>query len=156
MKICRDVNELNKRLDRLTGKKIVFTNGVFDIIHPGHIELLEFAGKSGDCLIVGINDDDSVKRLNKGEGRPIYPLDERMKVLAAVEFVDYIIPFSQDTPLALINALCRVDVLVKGGDYKPGEVVGREKVEEAGGKLLLFEFKSAYSTSSLIEKVKSL
>ncbi|MCK5055735.1 MAG: adenylyltransferase/cytidyltransferase family protein [Candidatus Aminicenantes bacterium] len=156
MKICLDINDLNRRLDRLTGKKIVFTNGVFDILHPGHIELLEFAGKSGDCLIVGINDDDSVKRLNKGEGRPIFPLGERMKVLAAIEFVDYIIPFSQDTPLALINGLSRVDVLVKGGDYKPDEVVGRESVEQAGGKLLLFEFKSGYSTSSLVEKVKSL
>jgi D-beta-D-heptose 7-phosphate kinase/D-beta-D-heptose 1-phosphate adenosyltransferase len=156
MKIYRDVNELNRRLHRLAGKKIVFTNGVFDILHPGHIELLEFAKKNGDCLIVGINDDDSVKRLNKGKGRPIFPLNERMEVLAAVEFIDYIIPFSQDTPLTLINALCRVDVLVKGGDYKPGEVVGREKVEEAGGKLLLFEFKSAYSTSALIDKVKSL
>jgi len=156
MKICRDVNELNRRLKHLAGKKIVFTNGVFDIIHPGHIELLEFAKKNGDCLIVGINDDESVKRLNKGEGRPVFPLSERMEVLAAVEFVDYVIPFSQDTPSVLINALCRVDVLVKGGDYKPAEVVGREKVEAAGGQLLLFEIKSAYSTSSLIEKVKSL
>ena len=156
MKICRDVNELNRHLSRLTGKKIVFTNGVFDIIHPGHIELLEFAKKNGECLVVGINDDDSVKRLNKGDERPIFTLNERMEVLEAIEIVDYIIPFSQDTPLELINALCRVDVLVKGGDYKPEEVVGREKVEDSGGKLLLFEFKSAYSTSSLIEKVKSL
>ena len=155
MKIFYDINELNRRLRELKEKKIVFTNGVFDIIHPGHIDLLEFAQKSGNCLVVGINDDDSVRRLDKGAGRPVFPLAERMEVLAAIEFVDFIIPFSQDTPLDLINGLYRVDVLVKGGDYKPAEVVGRTEVEEAGGKLLLFEFKPGYSTSSLIERIKS-
>ena len=155
MKIYYDIDELNRRLSSLNEKKIVFTNGVFDIIHPGHIDLLEFARKSGDCLIVGINDDDSVRRLNKGEGRPVFPLAERMEVLEAIEFVDFIIPFSQDTPFDLINGLFRVDVLVKGGDYKPAEVVGRAEVESAGGKLLLFEFKTGYSTSSLVERIKS-
>jgi len=155
MKIFHDINDLNRRLSSLKEKKIVFTNGVFDIIHPGHIDLLEFAKKNGDYLIVGINDDDSVRRLNKGEERPIFPLAERMEVLEAIEFVDFIIPFSQDTPLDLINGLCRVDVLVKGGDYKPAEVVGRAEVESSGGKLLLVQFKSGYSTSSLIGRIKS-
>ncbi|MCP5105158.1 MAG: adenylyltransferase/cytidyltransferase family protein [bacterium] len=151
MKIFYDVNDLNKELEKLTGKKIVFTNGVFDLIHAGHIELLEFSKNSGDYLILGINDDASVKRF-KGEKRPVYPLAERMEILEAIMYVDFIIPFSQDTPLELIRALHRVDVLVKGGDYKPHEVVGRQEVESAGGKLLLFDFRTHSSTSALLEK----
>jgi D-beta-D-heptose 7-phosphate kinase/D-beta-D-heptose 1-phosphate adenosyltransferase len=154
MKIFNNVNDLNRELQKLTGKKIVFTNGVFDLIHAGHIELLEFAKNSGDYLILGINDDDSVKRL-KGQDRPIYPLAERMEIMAAVMYVDFIIPFSEDTPLELIKGLHRVDVLVKGGDYKPHEVVGREEVESAGGKMLLFDFRTHSSTSDLVEKVKN-
>ena len=153
MKIYYNIDALNAELRKLEGKKIVFTNGVFDLIHAGHIDLLEFARSSGDCLIVGINDDLSVKRL-KGEDRPLYPLAERMEVLEAIMYVDFIIPFSEDTPLELITALHRVDVLVKGGDYKPHEVVGRAEVEAAGGKLLLFDFKTPTSTSQLVEKVK--
>jgi D-beta-D-heptose 7-phosphate kinase/D-beta-D-heptose 1-phosphate adenosyltransferase len=155
MKIFRSIDTLNKRLALLQGKTIVFTNGVFDLLHAGHIELLEFARSSGDCLIVGINDDDSVRRL-KGEGRPVYPLEERMEVLAAVMYVDFIIPFPEDTPLQLINSLLRVDVLVKGGDYKPHEVVGREEVEQAGGKLLLFDFNTSSSTSDILKKIKAI
>ncbi len=155
MKIYNSLSELNKRLQALPGKKIVFTNGVFDIIHPGHIDLLEFAKQSGDYLIVGINDDDSARRLDKGAGRPVFPLAERMEVLEAIEFVDFIIPFSEDTPLQSIKNLHRVDVLVKGGDYRPGTVVGREEVENSGGRLLLFAFKSDYSSSALIDRVKS-
>ncbi|MCK4763207.1 MAG: adenylyltransferase/cytidyltransferase family protein [Candidatus Aminicenantes bacterium] len=155
MKIYKNAAELNKQLSRRAGT-IVFTNGVFDILHPGHIDLLEFARQKGDALVLGINDDDSVKRLNKGEDRPVFPLSERMEVLAAVEFVDFIIPFSQDTPLELIRSLSRVDIMVKGGDYRPEEIAGREEVEKGGGKLFLFEFKSDYSTSSLIKKVKTL
>ncbi len=153
MKIFYNAAELNKEMQKLTGKKIVFTNGVFDLLHAGHIDLLEFAKNSGDYLIVGINDDDSVGRI-KGEGRPIYPLAERMEVLEAVMYVDFIIPFSQDTPLELIKSLYRVDVLVKGGDYKSHEVVGRKEVEEAGGKLLLFDFRTHGSTTALINKLK--
>lgn len=154
MKIFHDVGQLNRRLAALKGKKIVFTNGVFDIIHSGHIDLLEFARKNGDCLIVGINDDDSVRSLGKGKNRPIFPLADRMKVLAAIEYVDFIIPFSEETPLELIKALSRIDVLVKGSDYLAHEVVGKEEVERRGGKLLLFDFKSNHSTSSIIEKIK--
>lgn len=153
MKIFYNAADLNQKLDKLKGKTIVFTNGVFDLLHAGHIDLLEFAKNSGDYLIVGINDDDSVRRL-KGAGRPIYPLAERMEVLAAVMYVDFIIPFSEDTPLELIKSLLRVDVLIKGGDYKPHEVVGRKEVEEAGGKLLIFDFRSQSSTSALITKLK--
>jgi D-beta-D-heptose 7-phosphate kinase/D-beta-D-heptose 1-phosphate adenosyltransferase len=153
MKIFKNVDELNRQLEMLVGKKIVFTNGVFDILHPGHIDLLEFAKSSGDYLIVGINDDDSVKRL-KGKDRPLYSLEERMEILAAVMYVDFIIPFPQDTPRQLIKRLYRVDVLVKGGDYKPNEVVGRKEVEESGGKLLLFDFKNNWSTTAVLQKIK--
>ncbi len=154
MKIFKNIKELNKVLKSLINKKIVFTNGVFDIIHPGHIELLEFAKKNGDVLIIGINDDNSVKNI-KGKNRPIFNLNERMELLEAIEYIDYIIPFSQDTPLDLINKLFRIDVLVKGGDYKPDEVVGKKEVESTGGKLLLFKFQTNYSTSSIIKKIKN-
>ena len=154
MKIFKRLEDLNDQLKILKNKKIVFTNGVFDIIHPGHIELLEFAKESGDYLIVGINDDESVKRF-KGNSRPIFPLPERMEVLEAIMYVDFIIPFSQDTPLELINSLYRIDILVKGGDYGAHEVVGRAEVEASGGKLLIFNFKSDYSSSSLINKIKN-
>ncbi len=153
MKIFHDVNELNKKLKKSEGKKIVFTNGVFDLIHAGHIELLEFAKNSGDYLILGINNDESVKRL-KGKTRPIYPLEERMEIVEAIMYVDFIIPFAEDTPLELIKSLHRVDVLVKGGDYKPHEVVGREEVEASGGRLLIFNFRTCSSTSALVEKAK--
>jgi len=154
MKIFKNIKELNKVLKPLINKKIVFTNGVFDIIHPGHIELFEFAKKNGDLLIVGINDDDSVKNI-KGKNRPIFNLNERMELLEAIEYIDYIIPFSQDTPIDLINKLFRIDVLVKGGDYKPDEVKGKKEVERTGGKLLLFKFHTNYSTSSIIKKIKN-
>lgn len=153
MKIFHNVDDLNKKLKKLKGKKIVFTNGVFDLIHAGHIELLEFAKNSGDYLILGINNDESVKRL-KGKARPIYPLAERMEIVEAIMYVDFIISFAEDTPLELIKSLHRVDILVKGGDYKPHEVVGREEVEAHGGRLLIFNFRTRSSTSALVEKVK--
>ncbi len=155
MKIFYDIPTLNEQLKPLTGKKIVFTNGVFDLLHAGHIQLLEFAKNSGDYVILGINDDNSVKRL-KGDQRPIYPLGERMEILEALMFVDFIIPFSEDTPLQLIKGLLRVDVLVKGGDYQPHQVVGRHEVEQAGGKLLIFDFKTETSTSALLKKIKAI
>ena len=153
MKVYHDVPSLNERLKELDGKSLVFTNGVFDLLHAGHIQLLEFARAAGDYLILGINDDASVKRL-KGPSRPIHPLAERMEILAALMYVDFIIPFAEDTPLELITALHRVDVLVKGGDYQPHEVVGREEVESAAGKLLLFDFRTHTSTSDLVKKAK--
>ena len=153
MKIFYHADQLNKELQRHEGKKIVFTNGVFDLLHAGHIDILQFAKSQGDILIVGINDDDSVKRL-KGETRPVYPLEQRLKIMAALMAVDYVIPFSEDTPLELIKRLHRVDVLVKGGDYTPDAVVGREEVEKKGGKVLLFDFKTPVSTSAVMEKIR--
>lgn len=152
MKIHDSAAALNLELEIRARDKVVFTNGVFDLLHPGHIELLQFARGQGDLLVVGINDDASVRRL-KGEKRPIFPLAERMEVLAALECVDYIVPFIEDTPLQLIRALRRIDVLVKGGDYSPKQVVGRSEVEGNGGRLCMFKFKENYSSSELIEKI---
>jgi rfaE bifunctional protein nucleotidyltransferase chain/domain len=152
MKIHEDAASLVRTLAVQCGARIVFTNGVFDLLHPGHVELLQFARSQGDILVVGINDDESVRRL-KGEKRPIFPLAERMEILAAFACVDYIVPFSEDTPLQLIRALDCIDVLVKGGDYSPGEVVGRREVEARGGRLCLFKVVGEYSSSALIEKI---
>ncbi len=153
MKQFYNIDELNIEFAKRTSKKIVFTNGVFDIIHPGHIELFQFAKSCGDIVIVGINTDDSIRRL-KGDSRPVFPLAERMEILEAIEFIDFVIPFSEDTPLTLIKKLYKIDILIKGGDYKTNEVVGREEVEKSGGKLLIFQFQSNYSTSAIINKVK--
>ena len=152
MKIHDSAAALNLELEKRARDKVVFTNGVFDLLHPGHIKLLQFAREQGDLLVVGINDDGSVRRL-KGEKRPIFPLAERMEVLAALECVDYIIPFNEDTPRRLIGELRRIDVLVKGGDYAPEQVVGRSEVESNGGTLCLFKLADNYSTSALIEKI---
>ncbi len=152
MKIHESGLSLRRELAKRKGKRIVFTNGVFDLLHPGHVELLEYARSQGDLLVVGINDDASVRRL-KGEKRPIFPLPERMEVLAALESVDYIVPFAEDTPLELIRELDCVDVLVKGGDYAPAEVVGRAEVEARGGTLVIFKLSGNYSSSALIEKI---
>ena len=152
MKIHDSATALNLELEKHAHDKVVFTNGVFDLLHPGHIQLLQFASGQGDILVVGINSDASVRRL-KGEKRPIFPLAERMEVLAALACVDYVIPFNDDTPQQLIRALRRIDVLVKGGDYAPEQVVGRKEVESNGGKLCLFKLADNYSSSALIEKI---
>jgi len=152
MKINESAAVLKRELAERPGARVVFTNGVFDLLHPGHVELLQFARAQGDILVVGVNDDASVRRL-KGEKRPIFPLAERLEVLAALECVDYVVPFSEDTPLQLIRELDRIDVLVKGGDYAPGDVVGREEVEATGGKLCLYKLSGNYSSSALIEKI---
>jgi len=154
MKIHDSAAALNLELEKRTQDKVVFTNGVFDLLHPGHIQLLQFARSQGDILVVGINDDASVRRL-KGKKRPIFPLAERMEILAALECVDYVVPFSEDTPLQLIRALGKIDVLVKGGDYVPGEVVGRAEVEARGGRVVIFKLSGNYSTSALIERILS-
>jgi rfaE bifunctional protein nucleotidyltransferase chain/domain len=152
MKIHDSAAALNLELEKHAQDKVVFTNGVFDLLHPGHIQLLQFARAQGDLLVVGINDDASVRRL-KGEKRPIFPLAERMEVLAALECVDYVIPFKEDTPRQLIGELRCIAVLVKGGDYAPEQVVGRNEVESSGGKLCLFKLADNYSSSALIEKI---
>ena len=153
MKICQSIDQLNIQLEQNKGKKIVFTNGVFDLIHHGHIELLEFARNQGDLLVLGLNSDSSVKSL-KGDKRPIFSLEERFEILSCIEYVDYLIAFEEDTPEQLVNALYKIDILVKGGDYSDQKVVGRERVERDGGEVRIFQFKSDISTSKLIETIK--
>lgn len=135
-------------------KKIVFTNGCFDILHPGHLFSLIKAKLEGDVLIVGINSDSSVKTL-KGASRPIFSEKERSELLSALFFVDYVVIFSEETPIELIK-LVQPDVLVKGGDYKEEDVVGREIVEARGGKLVMIPPVGGYSTSKIIERIKNV
>ena len=134
------------------GKKIVFTNGCFDILHRGHIEYLAKAASLGDYLVVGLNSDDSVRRL-KGESRPIMDEESRALALASLRFVEKVIIFPEDTPYELISFL-KPHVLVKGRDYKPHEIVGYDIVKHNGGKVVTIDFVEGYSTTSLIEKLK--
>jgi len=131
------------------GKKIIFTNGCFDIIHIGHIRLFQKAASLGDILIVGLNSDNSVKRI-KGEGRPINNFSDRAEVLSAMEGIDYIVGFSEDTPYNLIKKI-KPDLLVKGGDYKVNDVIGREFAK----KVYIFPLIKAKSTSKIIEKSRN-
>lgn len=134
------------------GETVVFTNGCFDVLHSGHIHLFRQAKKRGNILIVAVNDDLSVRKL-KGPARPIFPLEERLEVLDAVETIDYLISFSQSTPRELIQALLP-DVLVKGGDWKPDEVVGREEVEGVGGEVVIIPYLPGRSSSEILSKIK--
>jgi rfaE bifunctional protein nucleotidyltransferase chain/domain len=136
------------------GKLVVFTNGCFDLLHPGHVAYLEEARSLGDALIVAVNTDTSVARLNKGPGRPCTPEIDRARVLAALACVDRVVLFDEDTPLTLITLL-QPDVLVKGGDYQRHEIVGREVVEARGGRVLTLPFLPGYSTSALIGRIRS-
>jgi D-beta-D-heptose 7-phosphate kinase/D-beta-D-heptose 1-phosphate adenosyltransferase len=131
---------------------VVFTNGVFDLVHPGHVDVLEAARSCGDALIVGVNSDASVRRL-KGEGRPVRSENDRAHVLAAMEAVDAVVIFPEDTPIELIRAL-RPDVLVKGGDYTPETVVGRGEVESRGGRVVIVPLTAGHSTTSIIERLR--
>jgi D-beta-D-heptose 7-phosphate kinase/D-beta-D-heptose 1-phosphate adenosyltransferase len=133
--------------------RVVFTNGVFDLLHPGHIDVLAKARALGDALIVGLNSDASVRRL-KGPDRPVRNEAERAYVLAALQDVDAVVTFSEDTPLALIRHL-RPDVLVKGGDYEPETVVGRDDVESWGGRVVIVPLHPGQSTTSIIEKLRA-
>ncbi len=136
------------------GKTIVFTNGCFDILHRGHVEYLEIAKSKGDILIVAVNDNNSVIRL-KGKHRPINDLEDRIAVLSALSCVDYILSFSEDTPASIIENI-NPDILVKGADYKIEDIAGAEYVLSQAGRVELIEFSSGYSTTGLIEKIKSL
>ena len=138
---------------RKSGRKIVFTNGCFDILHAGHVQYLQFARRQGDLLVLGLNTDESVRRQGKAPNRPINPLADRAAVLAALAAVDYLIPFDQDTPASLIDAILP-DVLVKGADYADKEVVGRQTVESHGGKVVLAPFLKGRSTTTIIEKMQ--
>jgi rfaE bifunctional protein nucleotidyltransferase chain/domain len=132
---------------------VVFTNGCFDLLHPGHLAYLEQARSQGEALIVGVNTDDSVRRLSKGAGRPVNPETDRARVLAALTCVDRVVLFDEDTPLELITIL-QPDVLVKGGDYQLSEIVGREVVEARGGQVLALPFVPGYSTSELLRRIR--
>jgi D-beta-D-heptose 7-phosphate kinase/D-beta-D-heptose 1-phosphate adenosyltransferase len=136
---------------RAQGKRVVFTNGCFDLLHPGHLRTLEGARALGDVLVVGLNSDASVLGL-KGNGRPLMPERERAEILAALECVDAVTIFDEPTPLELIRALIP-DVLAKGGDWGPEEIVGRAEVEAAGGRVVALPYEPGYSTSALIERI---
>jgi D-beta-D-heptose 7-phosphate kinase/D-beta-D-heptose 1-phosphate adenosyltransferase len=136
---------------RRQGQRIVFTNGCFDLLHPGHIHVLTQAKTLGEVLVVGVNSDASVTRL-KGPQRPILKEHERVLILAALEAVDYVTIFDEDTPLELIRLL-QPQVLVKGGDWKPEAVVGKEVVENNGGKVVVVPYQAGSSTTGIIERI---
>ncbi|CAN5277662.1 hypothetical protein BH09SUM1_BH09SUM1_31710 [soil metagenome] len=144
-KFCRE--------KRAAGGSIVFTNGVFDLFHAGHLDSLRRAKAEGDFLIVGLNTDESVKRL-KGPGRPILPLDQRLRVVAAVEYVAAVAPFDEDTPRNLIEVV-EPDVLVKGGHYAIPEIVGHDFVQARGGRVLSLPLLAGRSSTDLIEVIKT-
>jgi len=144
---------LKRKADFMPGHKMVFTNGCFDVLHPGHVDLLKRARALGDGLILGLNSDESVKMLKKGDDRPLNTQEDRAFVLAALECVDYIVVFHESTPLELIKGV-RPQVLVKGGDWTPDKIVGREVVEKAGGEVLSLPLLEGYSTTSFVEKIR--
>lgn len=149
----KDIRDLKKALEkkRGSGNKIVFTNGCFDILHIGHVRYLEEAKKLGDILVVAINSDSSVRGI-KGEGRPIVPQDERGRILAALEFVDYVTIFDEPDPYSIIKEL-QPDILVKGGDWGKEAIVGRDIVEARGGKVHSIPIVEGVSTSRIIDKI---
>jgi D-beta-D-heptose 7-phosphate kinase/D-beta-D-heptose 1-phosphate adenosyltransferase len=132
--------------------RVVFTNGVFDLLHPGHVDVLVGARRHGDALVVGVNSDASVKRL-KGPARPVRGVAERCYVLAALEAVDAVVVFEEDTPYELIGAL-RPDVLVKGGDYDESSIVGAREVSGWGGEVVVVPLRPGHSTTSTIDKLR--
>lgn len=136
---------------RAAGRRVVFTNGVFDLIHPGHVRYLRTAKAFGDILIVALNSDDSVRRL-KGPGRPILPETERVKIIASLEMTDYVTIFEDDTPLRVIETLLP-DVLVKGGDYEIEDIVGRDAVESNGGVVRTVPFVDGSSSSNIVQRI---
>ena len=142
------------RTFRAEGKRIVFTNGVFDILHPGHLRYLQQARALGDVLIVGLNADSSVRR-NKGPQRPINTQQERAEILEALECVDAVVLFEQDTPAQIIDAV-QPDILVKGSDWAEDAIVGRDTVEARGGRVVRMPVEQGFSTTAIIEKIKSL
>jgi D-glycero-beta-D-manno-heptose 1-phosphate adenylyltransferase len=155
-KVTADLSALQAALAprRARGERVVFTNGCFDLLHPGHVRYLAAARALGDLLVVGLNDDDSVRRL-KGAGRPILRLAERGEVLAALAAVDHVVVFADDTPRALVAAL-RPDVLVKGADWAAEDIVGADEVLAAGGRVERIPVVPGVSTSELIRRIRSL
>lgn len=152
-KLCHP-SELVVRIAGLP-RPLVFTNGCFDVLHRGHVTYLVQARALGAALVVGVNSDASVQRLRKGEGRPVNIQDDRMAVLAALESVSLVVAFDEDTPLNLIIA-CHPDVLVKGGDWKPENIVGSKEVTGWGGSIHSIPFLHERSTTALLKKIRSL
>jgi D-beta-D-heptose 7-phosphate kinase/D-beta-D-heptose 1-phosphate adenosyltransferase len=140
------------RAARRRGQRIVFTNGCFDLLHVGHVRTLEAARALGDRLVVGLNGDASVRRL-KGRGRPLVPARQRAELLAALECVDWVVTFGEDTPLGLIRAL-RPDVLAKGGDWPLDAIVGRDEVESWGGRVVRLREIPGVRTTTLVQKAR--
>lgn len=144
---------LKKKSQLMPGHKLVFTNGCFDVLHPGHVDLLLRARALGDSLILGLNSDESVKMLGKGDDRPINSQEERAFVLAGLECIDYIVIFHESTPLEVIKA-ARPQILVKGGDWPVDQIVGGDVVTKAGGEVLSLPLLDEYSTTSFLEKIR--
>ena len=138
---------------RRQGKTVVFTNGVFDILHPGHVRYLREARSLGDCLIIGVNSDRSVRALGKAPDRPINPEHERAEVLGALASVDAVVIFDEDTPHEIISAL-QPDILVKGADWGEHAIVGRDVVEARGGKVVRIALAEGHSTTSILERLR--
>lgn len=143
---------LERRKSFPAGCKVVFTNGCYDILHPGHVDLLQRARALGDLLVLGLNSDESVRSLGKGEGRPLNPVADRAFVLAGLACVDFIIVFHDSTPLELIKGV-RPQILVKGGDWPKESIVGGDVVEALGGEVLSLPLLEGYSTTGLIGKM---
>ena len=150
-----DLQLLMKKIEkwRSENKKIVFTNGCFDLIHLGHIEILARSSDFGDKLIIGVNSDLSIKKL-KGENRPIIQQSSRVRQLSALEFVDAVILFDEETPIKLIETI-KPDVITKGGDYKAKNVVGNEVVSQKNGEVVIIPLTQGYSTTSILNKIKN-
>jgi D-beta-D-heptose 7-phosphate kinase/D-beta-D-heptose 1-phosphate adenosyltransferase len=138
---------------RREGRTVVFTNGVFDLLHPGHVRYLQAARAEGDALIIGVNSDRSV-RANKGPSRPITPEAERAEILAALACVDAVVIFDEETPAAIIGRL-QPDVLVKGADWAPDAIVGRDVVEARGGRVVRVPVEAGWSTSAIVQKIQA-
>lgn len=138
---------------RTNGKKVAFTNGCFDLLHPGHVHVLRAARACADLLIVGINSDQSVKHI-KGPTRPVLPESDRCELLGAMEMVDFVVLFNEPDPHNLISAI-RPDVLVKGGDWNSEKIIGADIVEEAGGRVVVVPYIKGFSTTEIIERIKN-
>lgn len=141
------------RAHREAGRTVVFTNGVFDLLHPGHVRYLQEARRLGDALVIGLNADESVRR-NKGPARPINPQEERAEVLLALACVDAVVIFREDTPDRIIR-MVQPQVLVKGADWAADAIVGRDTVEASGGRVVRIAVEEGFSTTSLVERIKN-
>ena len=153
------IGKVRSRSDAISWRRtvtgpVVFTNGVFDLLHPGHVELLEAARAEGGALVVGLNSDASVRRLGKGAGRPVAGQDARARVLAGLAAVDCVVLFDEDTPQSLLEALAP-DVLVKGADYAREAIVGADWIEARGGRVVRVPLLPGFSTSSLVERLRA-